>query len=536
MKKIKYFMFMVMVFCVGIGFTYAASLKVSANKTTVVVGNTVVVTVKASGASGWEYCLSYDSSVFSLSSTTSDTGGTCVRTGSTLTGYDSVTFTLKAKKSGSSTVTLKSYAMYGDDGEVVSSSVGSVTLKAKTQAEIEASYSTNADLKSLTVDGYDLIPEFNKNTLEYSLEVENDVETVTIKAGKSDSRASISGTGEKELTEGVNKFEIVVTAEKGNKKTYVVEINRKELNPIYVTVDGKDYTIVRKTEAMSAPTYYVSTEVEIQNEVVPAYKSDITGYVLVGLKDSEGNILLYRYNEVNEEYVLYKQVSTEGIILVSLEPESLIEDYELTKLVTINNIEITGYVGNSSSEFVLVYGMNASNGETGWYKYDINENTLQRYEIIDDVSLKEEVGIYFILVIVFASLSLITILLVIVLLAMNSKLRKKNDKLISMLENSRSNNKKACGKKEVAKEEKKEKLEKEEKIEQSKVEEKEQDEKEELSKREQRRLEKEKLAQQQKELREMQEDFLKTEATEIIVDDVELEDSTPVRKNRRKKK
>lgn len=205
-------------------------------------------------------------------------------------------------------------------------------------------------------------------------------------------------------------------------------------------------------------------------------------------------------------------------------------------MVTINNLEITGYVGNSSSEFVLVYGMNASNGETGWYKYDINENTLQRYEIIDDVSLKEEVGIYFILVIVFASLSLITILLVIVLLAMNSKLRKKNDKLISMLENSRSNDKKASGKKEVVKEEKKEKLEKEEKIEQSKVEEKEQDEKEELSKREQRRLEKEKLAQQQKELREMQEDFLKTEATEIIVDDVELEDSTPVRKNRRKKK
>ncbi len=535
MKKIKYLMFMMMTFCVGVGFTYAASLKVSTNKTTVVVGNTAVVTVKASGASGWEYCLSYDSSVFSLSSTTSDTGGTCVRTGSTLTGYDSVTFTLKAKKSGSSVVTLKSYAMYGDDGEVVSSSVGSVTLKAKTQAEIEASYSTNADLKSLTVDGYDLIPEFNKNTLEYSLEVENDVESVNIKASKADSRSSISGTGEKELTEGINKFNIVVTAEKGNKKTYVVEINRKELNPIYVNVDGEDYTLVRKTDVMSAPTYYVSTEVEIQNELVPAYKSDITGYVLVGLKDSEGNIFLYRYNEVNEEYILYKQISTEGVILVSLKPDSLIEGYELTKLVTINNLEITGYVGNSDSDFILVYGMNASNGDTGWYKYDTSENTLQRYELIDNTSLQEEVSIYFILVIVFASLSLITILLVIVLLAMNSKLRKKNGKLISMLENNRSSEKKDIKKKEESKEEVSKEVIKE-KEETLKNEENKKEEKEELSKREQRRLEKEKLAQQQKELREMQEDFLKTEATEIIVDDVELEDSTPVRKNGRKKK
>lgn len=522
MKKVKYLIFTLLIFCLGITFTYAASLKVTANKTTVVVGNTVTVTVNASGAAGWEYCLNYDSSIFSLSSTTSDTGGSCVRTGSTLIGYSKVTFTLKAKKSGSSTITLKDYAMYGDDGNVLSSSVGSVKVTAKTQAEIEASYSTNADLKSLSVEGYEITPVFNKNTLEYELEVENEIEKVTIKAGKADSSASISGTGEKELTEGLNKFEIVVTAEKGNKKTYVVNITRKELNPIHVNVDGDSYTIVRKADVLEAPTYYSSTEVEIQNELVPAFKSDITGYVLVGLKDENGNISLYRYDDTVDKYTSYQQLNTSGIILIPLTPEKAIDGYNQVRSITVNNEEVNGYGIDSTSEFVLVYGMNASNGETGWYKYDTDEGTFQRYVEIKVKEEEKQFDLYFILTAVFAGLSFITILLVIVLLSMNSKLRKKNKRLVGIVEETRNKSKKE--EVSVVEEKPEEKEEVKEEV------------KEELSQRELRRLEKQKELEQQEELRSMQEDFLKTEANEIVVDDVELEESTPVRKRGRRKK
>lgn len=523
MKKVRYLVFTLLLFCLGISVTWAASLKVSANKTTVVVGNTVTVTVNASGAAGWEYCLNYDSSIFSLSSTTSDTGGACVRTGSTLIGYSKVTFTLKAKKSGSTTFTLKDYAMYGDDGNVLSSTVGSVKVTAKTQAEIEASYSTNANLKSLSVEGYDITPTFDKDTLEYELEVENEIENITIKAGKADSSASISGTGEKELTEGLNKFEIVVTAEKGNKKTYVVNVTRKELNPIHVDVDGEDFTIVRKAEVLEAPTYYSSTEIEIQNELVPAFKSDITGYVLVGLKDGQGNIALYRYDEVGDKYTSYQQLSTNGIMLIPLVADKAIDGYSNVKSITINNESVNGYIKDNTSEFVLVYGMNASNGETGWYKYDTDEGTFQRYEVATVVEEKEKFDLYFILTVVFASLSLVTIILVIVLLTMNSRLRKKNNKLIGIVEESRNRNKK-----EVIEDNKVEETSKEVKEENVQQ--------EELSQREKRRLEKQKELEQQEELRGMQEDFLKTEANDIIVDDVELEESTPVRKRGRRKK
>lgn len=520
MNKLKYILSFILLFFISFTCVNAASFKISTNKSNVVVGNTVKVTVSVSGsdAAGWEYCLNYDSSVFTLSSATSDTGGKCVKTGSTLTGYKSVTYTLKAIKSGSSNFTLSGAAIYNDDLKLISTSYNTVSVRAKTQAEIEASYSTNADLKSLGVDGYEITPNFDKNTLEYELEVENEVDSITIKASKADSGASVSGAGEKELTEGMNKFNIVVTAEKGNKKTYILNINRKELNPISVIVDGKEFTIVRKADVMSAPTYYSSTELEIQNEKVPAYKSDITGYVLVGLKNEEGNISLYRYDESNGEYVLYKQLGMEGVTLIPLDTKEVIEGYDKVKEITINNYDVNVYSGDTDSAFVLVYGMNANNGEIGWYKFDTKEETFQRYEKLNVVKTKEEFDIYFILTIVFVSLSLVSILLVIVLISMNSKLRRKNNKLIYMIESSRLKNK-------------------EEKIEvlEEKVEEK-TEEKEELSKREQRRLEKQKEIEEKEELRKMQEDFLKTEANDIIVDDVELEDSTPVRKRGRKKK
>lgn len=541
MKKVRYFIFLVGLCLFGITFVNAASFKVSTNKTTVVVGNTVNVTVAVNGsdAAGWEYCLNYDTSKFSLTSHSSS----CIL-GGTLAGNKSVTFKLKAKASGSATFSLRDADILDDSANSVLTSKGSVNVTVKTQAEIEASYSTDATLKSLSVVGYDLTPSFNKNTLEYSLEVENDVESVTIKAVKSDSGASVSGIGEKVLTEGVNKFNIVVTAEKGNKKTYVIEINRKELNPIQVSVNGEDYTVVRKADVISAPSYYSSTEVEIQNEMVPAFKSDITGYILVGLKDVNGDISLYRYDDVTKEYVLYQQLSTEGVTLIPLDTKETIEGFNVEKEITVNNSKINVYSKRIDSVFVLVYGMNASNGESGWYKYDTEENTLQRYEKVDVVNSEEELDLYFILMVVFAILSLITILLVIVLISMNSKLRSKNNKLIYMIESSRLKNK---GKEENSekidedlKKESEKKVVTEEKVDgnlevKESVKEEKLEETVGLSKREQRRLEKEKEALEQEELRKMQEDFLKTEANDIIVDDVELEESTPVRKRGRRK-
>ncbi len=432
----------------------AASLTVKASSTAVVVGNNVTITVGFSGeADAWEYELSYDANLFSLVSPSSPH-----ILGGILAGNKEVNFVLKARNSGTATFTLKGVSVLDSYAKEIQTSVNSVKVTSRTQAEIQASYSTNAFLSSLSVNGYELSPAFNKNTTSYSLEVENEVDKVIISGAKEDSKASVSGLGEKELTEGINKFNIVVTAEKGNKKTYTIEINRKLLNPIYVKVDDKELSVVRDAEALEVPSYYTKTEIQINEDIVPALKSDITKLTLVGLKDEEGNINLYVYNDVTVTYNLYKQVNSSEFVFIPEIVTDMIDGYETVKEIEINDTLIDSYTNSEDSDFVLLYGMNASTGETAWYKYDLKEKTFQRYfeENIESNSSKD---LYFYLTITFGAVLGLTILLLIILIAKNSSIRKKNNKLIEMLKEKRnSNNSKEKISNEVEVKEKKEEI------------------------------------------------------------------------------
>jgi len=86
--------------------------------------------------------------------------------------------------------------------------------------------SSDNNLSSLSAKPLDL--KFNKNTTNYSFTVENDVTSINIKATPSDSKATISGTGSKNLTNYVNTFNIIVTAENGTQKTYTIKVIRKD--------------------------------------------------------------------------------------------------------------------------------------------------------------------------------------------------------------------------------------------------------------------------------------------------------------------
>ena len=69
------------------------------------------------------------------------------------------------------------------------------TVSIITQQQLEASYSKNNDLKSLSVEGYEITPEFSSSVTEYSVVVPENTKEVKINGAVSDYRSSLNGIG-----------------------------------------------------------------------------------------------------------------------------------------------------------------------------------------------------------------------------------------------------------------------------------------------------------------------------------------------------
>ena len=88
--------------------------------------------------------------------------------------------------------------------------------------------STNNFLKSLEVKNAKI--NFAKSNVAYNVVVENDVSFVEINAIAEDDKSKVTGTGKKTLKNYLNTFNVVVTAENGTKRTYIINISRKDEN------------------------------------------------------------------------------------------------------------------------------------------------------------------------------------------------------------------------------------------------------------------------------------------------------------------
>lgn len=96
----------------------------------------------------------------------------------------------------------------------------------------------------MNIEGYDI--DFDKEKLEYSLDVDENITSVNITATASDKSANIIGTGNIKLTDGVNNIKITVIAENGNERIYTITITVKDTDPIKVKIGKKEYTVVKK--------------------------------------------------------------------------------------------------------------------------------------------------------------------------------------------------------------------------------------------------------------------------------------------------
>lgn len=431
MRKIK--VILISLFCLLVipKTVFAASGKINVSGTsTVVVGNNVTVTVTLSSSTligSWEMSLNYDKNYLQLRSATSESNGIRMAA-STATGVKSksYTFTFKTLKKGSTSVSVGGYLAYAyADLSEISLSSNSKKINIITQAELEASYSKNNNLASLGVEGFTLTPEFNANTLEYSVTVPEDTKNVNITGTVQDKKASITGVGVQQVNQGNNKFLVTVKAENGSEKTYTINVDVKDENPIEVTVGDKKYTVVKIKENLPIASLYNEYSIKINEFDIPAYKNDYTGLVLVGLKNAEGNISLFIYDDENNSYKEYNELKSSQITIYPLKPEENVEGYKKGN-VKIQDIDVEGFYLNEDSDFFVIYGVNVETGDKGFYMYDKKMQTLIKYN--DELSslLSEKIKLYTYIIIGFISLSVVMLIIIIVLVCKKSKKKKRS--------------------------------------------------------------------------------------------------------------
>lgn len=135
---------------------------------------------------------------------------------------DAATFD-EEELSGSYTVNVTVTDPQANTGSSDNNNSGSNNSKPSTNTN--NNLSKNNNVKGLSVKGYDLK---NAGNNTYELTVNNNVTNITINGEAEDSKAKISGIGNKELSVGKNKFTVTVTAESGAKKNYVINVTRKD--------------------------------------------------------------------------------------------------------------------------------------------------------------------------------------------------------------------------------------------------------------------------------------------------------------------
>lgn len=398
-------------FTFGITGAKAGALSISASSTNVIKGGSVIIRIKASEVAGKVSLSSSNPSVLS--------GGIS----SVWVENDTQTYTFKANENGSATVTLSAIDVSDSNGNAYTASK-SVTINVYTPAPVVLS--SNNNLSSLGVEGKELTPGFAQGTLEYSVEMDPETTKVNLTGSVADSSASVSGLGERDVTDGDNRLEVIVTAQNGTTKTYVVNVKVKEYNPINVDINSKNLTVIRKKGQIEAPANYNETTLKIGDEEVNAFHSDITGYTLVGLKDEEGNANLYIYED--GKYTLYNEYSFAQIKLYPMEANSKdIPSLYHKTTIKLNNKDVVAYKLDDASDYALIYGMNVENGKTNLYMYNETENTIQLYTREEMDLLDKKLNTYVLAIAVLSGVSVLLFILCIVLLISKRNKKDKSD-------------------------------------------------------------------------------------------------------------
>lgn len=412
-KKIIYFLFL----CIcSVQVVSAASVSVTSSSNVITTGGRVTFYININNAASWVL----------------EGSGIGSTTGCSL-GYERVDDT-GTGKNGKKTLSVTCAA--SDVGQIAFSVTGSVWDENFNETPINVSKGvtvtkprekdTNNYLQSIGVTGYTLTPEFNQDTMEYSVEVPNTVDKVTLEAVAASGYATVSGTGEVEVNEGANTFEIKVLSETGSERIYKITVNVIDENPIELQINNTSYTVVKNAKNVEIPSTFEATTVTIDEMEIPAFYSETLELTLISVKDNKGDIFYVIYEEGNDTYQLYNENKSDQLLLYILPISEEKEGFGKAK-VTIDEQSYDALKADNADVY-LVYATNILTGKNAYYVYDQTNNS---YTLYDDGLLSsyiEQQEQYKMVILGMGGALIVGILIIAILLLRKPKQKKIKEK------------------------------------------------------------------------------------------------------------
>lgn len=217
----------------------AASFSITSGRDSVTVGESYNITITATGLTG-KFNISHSQNVsVNISSVFIDDGRADEKIIVTAKSVGKATVTISPdEETGISSSTTGELVK---DENLLKPKTDTVTVKAKQNNNTTGGGSTGGNaggnttptepkknLAKLEVKPEGLTPEFKKDVTDYTIKVPNSIEKLDIIAEAEDSKSKVEISGNDKLVEGDNIVKILVTAEDGTTRTYIITATREK--------------------------------------------------------------------------------------------------------------------------------------------------------------------------------------------------------------------------------------------------------------------------------------------------------------------
>jgi len=278
--------------------------------------------------------------------------------------------------------------------------------------------SGDSKLSSLNISGYDI--KFNKDVFNYNINVSNDVSSVKINAKlNSDKSSFVSGYGSRSvnLKEGLNKYEVKVTAENGTVSTYTLNITRGEKdnsnNNFLEDIQIKDNNIDFAKEKLEYEINvgYETNSLDI-NSIVSSSSSNVEimgnenfsvgkNVVTIRVTSSLGEVREYKIivNKKDKVDVLSSNNYLKNIIINGYEIDFSREKYDYSlKIKNESSLDIKVICEDDLANFKIIGNNNLERDSVILISVTAEDGSVREYRI--NIDKKSEVNWYAIVIMV----------------------------------------------------------------------------------------------------------------------------------------